>query len=746
MAKKTHSLKVKNKKSQSKSFAKKSLHQKSKFKDGKSPKKNFMLTKHKQLKSKKKKKEETGKEVLTPKVFSHENKKIVEELYSSKFDTQHEVGDWDMLEEEYENLYQQEETTLTKHLLPIKTKTGIVPVVEEISNEADEPQISEDEVEENEVEEEPKVTTTITAAELLVRQSKTVGDKKIQIGSLSASILEDPNEKIDNLRILVKMLERDEVNDSLIIKKMVIMSLVEVFKDLLPSYRFKEDLDKSVKLKKETLKLNKFESTILQSYKKFLRFLAIFSSVLIKQQGRTATSNNVKLRLGEISVNALSELLQAHPYFNYSENIAQVVIPFLNHSNSAIREKVKLMCKTIFSDDLKSEITLKIVRLINHYLKKFDFVIHTEMLDVLLFLKIKEVNMDNERIQKLKQKKLQSHKGNILKLSKNEKKRAARVKEVEKALMEAKAEESRQGKQKNVTEITKFIFGIFFKVLKNSTNTKIVGICLQGVAQFAHCLSIEFYMDLIAILGNLLQEDWMAYTEKQKCIQTIFAILCQQGEVFNFDPAGFYSNIYEELLTVHCGHTYKDFSVVLDTLIYALVKRQKKISQKRMASFLKRLATLSLQVSHDGALSCLAICKSLLQSNTAMDILLDLESSWGDGSYQPELNDPEYCNASNSALYELSLLYRHYHPTVSEYSRRIAHGTSASTEGLPNVLSRASADEIFKTFDMSQMCFSPSIPILKNVPKNKIRHKCNDLNFVRNCKTIIKNEKCGILS
>ncbi|KAF5298733.1 hypothetical protein FQR65_LT09602 [Abscondita terminalis] len=745
MGKKTHPIKIKNKRSNSKLSFQQPTSKKKQLLHGKDKsKKKFTLFKGNPMKHKKKNGKLTQ-DVLSKNIFSHQNKKIVEELYSSQVNEESNAEDWDMVEHEYESLHQHDDKPLAKQRLPIKTASGIIPVVEpileeelDISDHSDEVVSEEEENVDDDTLEEPKV---ITAAQLLITQAKTVEAKKIQIGSLSAGILENPEEKIDNLRVLVKLLKEDDVGEFLTLKKIIITSLVEVFKDLLPAYRFNENIDKSVKLKKETLKLNKYETTVLQYYKKFLQYLAYFSSVLIKKRNAAGVTGRKKL-LGEVAVNALCDLLQTHPYFNYSENIAQAVVPFLNHLSVTIREKVKLMCKNIFAEDQKGDITLKILRLINQFLKKFSYNIRTDMLEVLLYLKIKDVNIDEDIIQKLKQKKLKSHKGNILKLSKNEKKRAVRVKEVEKALMEAKAEENRQHKQQNMTEITKLTFGMFFKILKNCTNTKIVGICLQGVAKFAHCINIEFYMDLINILGNLLKEDWMGFCEKQQCIQTIFAILCEQGEVINIDPAKFYALMYENLLNIHCGRNYKDFNIIIETLMYSLIKRQKKITNKRMASFLKRVMTLSLQLLHNGTLSCLFISKSLLQSNGKMDILLDLESSWGDGLYLPELKDPEYCNAASTALYELSMLRRHYHPTVVEYAKHIAEGDFSSTDNISNILTRTTPEQLFNTFDMSRMCFYPPVPVLKNVShKNKRSRIYLNKQFKDSCLKVIKQNK-----
>lgn len=56
----------------------------------------------------------------------------------------------------------------------------------------------------------------------------------------------------------------------------------------------------------------------------------------------------------------MCDLLTTHPNFNYAENIAQAVVPFLNHHNRTAREIVSNACKTIIKEDKKQEITLKV--------------------------------------------------------------------------------------------------------------------------------------------------------------------------------------------------------------------------------------------------------------------------------------------------------------------------------------------------------------------------------------------------
>ncbi|KAJ8963516.1 hypothetical protein NQ314_005577 [Rhamnusium bicolor] len=280
-----------------------------------------------------------------------------------------------------------------------------------------------------------------------------------------------------------------------------------------------------------------------------------------------------------------------------------------------------------------------------------------------------------------------AHKSKILQMSKKERKvnfrrETKKLKEVEKELLETRAEENRQTKQKNLTEITKVVFNIYFRILKNSSNTTVLGICLEGLAKFAHCINLEFYVDIVNVLDNLLKEDWLGYREQLHCIQTVFAILSGQGEALNLDPTRFYNSLFKGLLVTNAStRKSDDILILIKTLTDALIKREKKITNKRTIGFVKRIAMLSLQLLHDGTLGCLGIVKNIMQLNRSVDILLDFDTSVGDGKFQAEIDDPEYANASSTALYEMIPLSRHYHPIVSKFARNIASGVPTTGEG-----------------------------------------------------------------
>lgn len=184
------------------------------------------------------------------------------------------------------------------------------------------------------------------------------------------------------------------------------------------------------------------------------------------------------------------------------------------------------------------------------------------------------------------------------------------------------------------------------------------------------------------VLDKLLNEEgWLGYREQLHCIQTVFAILSGQGEALNVDPTRFYIALYKDLLTSHSSKTYENFIIVLQTLVDALIKRRKKITNRRVVGFVKRLCTLSLQLLHNGALGSLGLIKQAMQLNRSVDVLLDLDTTFGDGKFQPEMNDPEYSNAASTALYELILLNKHYHPVVCKYARNIAFGVPSTGDG-----------------------------------------------------------------
>lgn len=359
-------------------------------------------------------------------------------------------------------------------------------------------------------------------------------------------------------------------------------------------------------------------------------------------------------------------------------------------------------------------------------MKKKSNSVFTEVVSCLIALQIKNINPEAEKEEELKRKKMEQKKSKLISMSKRERKRKKKLEDLEKEMMETEAEENKQSRQAKLTEISKLVFTIYFRILKESPNSKLLSCTLEGLAKFAHIINIEFFSDLIEVLNHLIENADLGYREQLHCIQTVFAILSGQGEALNIDPARFYTHLYRNILCVNAGRNHEDVESIIITLDNVLIKRRKNITQLRYLAFLKRLMTLSLQVLHNGALGCMGIVKNAMQLNSSLDILLDTENKVGSGKFDPNIIEPEFSNANCTSFFELTLLLRHYHPTVAKMAKHILSGCQLGNNILEPEVTKLQPVELFEKFNSNEMAFRPAIPppdkIVKHT-KSKDRHQ-----------------------
>ncbi|KZC05902.1 Nucleolar complex protein 3 like protein [Dufourea novaeangliae] len=635
------------------------------------------------------------------------------------------------LEELYETnvskIMEEEGKKKVRMLLPTKTQNGIIEkrVIEEVSDEENETKFDEEQdIQDNNMEVEKNVCDEdkddnkkpISMIELLACRKEALTSKRLKIGLLASSLLEAPENKSENFKILLDFMEETNPEVCITVRKLATVSLLEVFKDLLPSYHILQIQQEGVKLKKDTLALQNYEATLLRNYKRYLQKLERMSGILRKKKGDTRQLKGQEIELGKIGVTCMCDLLTTHPYFNYSVNIANFLLPLLDNKHAFVREQVAKCISQIFKEDKRAELSLTIVRRLNQYIKLKAHSVHSEVLSVLLSLRIKDVNLDKEKEEETKQKKLMSHKQRILALSKRERKKSKKLEEVEKELLETKAEENKQSKQKLLTEITGIVFTIYFRILKQAPNSKILSICLEGLAKFAHCINLDFYQDLVTVINKLMEEENLSIRDQLHCIHCVFTILSGPGSALNLDPYRFYVHLYKNLINIHCGKTHPESDTLIKILVQVLVQKRKRITQNRLIAFIKRMAIISLQSQHNTALSILGIVKQSMQLGKAANVLLDTDCNTGGGFYQPELEEPEYCNAHCTALWELAALQRHYHGTVQKIAKNIAWGVPSSGEGsLTSDVAKLTPEELYSEYDPTGVVFNPAVP----VPKKK---------------------------
>lgn len=199
----------------------------------------------------------------------------------------------------------------------------------------------------------------MSAAELMAERAHEVQRIRFKIGVICSGLLEKPEEKIKNLAVLLTMMQvnrgEGEVN-LLSTKKLSMLSTVEVFKDIIPEYRVGVVDLQAQKVKKDTLQRVTYENTLLSYYKKYLKVLEISTKALQKKRFGPKPSKEA-VSLAEVAVHCLCDALMAHPYFNFSTNIAQLLVVLLNHPKENIRKMVHQTFVKIFKTDKRMDIS-----------------------------------------------------------------------------------------------------------------------------------------------------------------------------------------------------------------------------------------------------------------------------------------------------------------------------------------------------------------------------------------------------
>lgn len=138
-----------------------------------------------------------------------------------------------------------------------------------------------------------------------------------------------------------------------------------------------------VLVKKDTLALQKSEATLLRYYKSYLQRLEKISKVLRIKGNNMQSANERRMQLGETAVSCMCELLAVHPYFNFSVNITNYILPLLDNKRSSVREKVAQCISQIFKEDKRGELSLTV-----SYSKNFISVVFYILLRLCVITKL----------------------------------------------------------------------------------------------------------------------------------------------------------------------------------------------------------------------------------------------------------------------------------------------------------------------------------------------------------------------
>ncbi|KAI9501551.1 hypothetical protein GGI25_005525 [Coemansia spiralis] len=380
------------------------------------------------------------------------------------------------------------------------------------------------------------------------------------------------------------------------VKQLGILTQLAVFRDVLPDYRIREltEKEKQMKVTKEVRQQRMFEEGLVKNYSLYLKQLFAATKRAMKIFG----DESADIETGIVAARALGELANAHPHFNFRKDVLAALVDIYVQPSSRISfapftpmaQIARLAILRLFRNDVSGEYSQNAVILASKRIKRLSYRVDPSALRPWLHLRLREELRENpedrkraedeqRRKEQLREKRklLKRKKGGAalreakraLHESKKQVKARKVQQEVDKSLREADAEVTREEREKWYGETLKQVFITYFRILKQKDNIGgLLPAVLEGLAKYAHLISVEFFVDLFHLLkkimrgqhgvgigaedvelegvdeANDLVSSRVSLRTSLLCILTALHILTGQGEALNLDLKDFFYQLY----------------------------------------------------------------------------------------------------------------------------------------------------------------------------------------------------------
>ncbi|CAB4307427.1 unnamed protein product [Prunus armeniaca] len=438
--------------------------------------------------------------------------------------------------------------------------------------------------------------------------------KKNKLAELGIALLADP---ASNIKSLKEILQICKDNNHAIVK-LGLLSLLAVFKDLIPGYRIRLPTEKELEMKvsKDVKKMRLYESTLLSVYKAYLQKLA----ALEKQSS-----------FQHVAFRCICTLLDAAPHFNYRESLLGVVIRNIGSPDDVVRKLCCSSIKSLFTNEGKhgGEATVEAVRLIADHVKAHNCQLHPDSVEVFLSLSFDEdlgraARNDEKHKPQSKKSKKKKHYEEARQLKENDKKRVGKIIDEDKrggvaadykAVALTPDVMERRGMQ---TEALSAVFETYFRILKHTMQSSasrseanaslstgasephpLLAPCLKGLGKFSHLIDMDFMGDLINYLKKLASggsdsentSKCLTVSERLRCCIVAFKVMKSNLDALNVDLQDFFVQLYNIILEYRPG---RDQGEVLAEALKIMLCEDRQHDMQKAAAFVKRLATFSL--------------------------------------------------------------------------------------------------------------------------------------------------------
>lgn len=562
-------------------------------------------------------------------------------------------------------------------LLPVKTKHGIVRKTQVVATK-DDPASEEEQLDESGSEDlediqpeppaaeaSPEDTVPRTPVKSLSEKYRQLQQVKQRIGSLASAIVEDPQDKVGHFKELVALVREGAPGISHIVKRLAALTLLEVFKDVVPGYAITAPTvhgsGPKQRLKKETRALIGYEETLLRYYGQYVGCLR---KILARHLKRLKTQQSaLRLRLStalaQVAAKCVCGLLLAHPHFNLCGQLIELTVHCLGSPDDKMSVMACQALRHLYRQDRLGESTLEAVKRTRALLKARGLQVHPRVLDPFLSLRLRVPkaagqghNIDLKKVRE-----------GLSKMSRKEHRQHKRMRRLEYQLRETEAEENEARKDRLQGQIVQQLLWTYAHVLRQVPQRPVLKPLLRpvfkGLAQYAHLVNLDFLEDILDALGTLL--NLLGSRDAPRCLQAAFALLSGQGQALTIDPQRFYVALFRCLLESPPASAR---SLLLCWRLM-VINRCRSLSVARLRALCKRFATLCLGHPNSSGLSL--SLGMLIRSQPRLQGLL--EASESQAIFQPFVGDPDH--AGSAPLWELHTLRKHYNPSVAAIAKAV---------------------------------------------------------------------------
>ncbi|KAJ8750448.1 hypothetical protein K2173_015587 [Erythroxylum novogranatense] len=566
--------------------------------------------------------------------------------------------------------------------------------------------------------------------------------KKLKLAELGMELLTDPESNIKSLKEMLHICKDDDPT----VVILGLLSLLAVFKDIIPGYRIRVPTEKELEMKvsKEVKKMRYYESTLLSVYKAYLQTL-----IRLEKQPK----------FQHVAVRCICTLLESVPHFNFRESLLSAVVQSVGSPDDVIRKLCCTTIKSLFIDEGKhgGEAILEAVRLIADNVKALHCQLHPDSVEVFMSLAFDEdlgkaeEGYHNNKVRNRKHRK-RKHAEESSQLQDNDRKRSrqemmTKIREEVSADYKAACFTLDVAERRRIqAETLSAVFETYFRILKLSMQStsassetdgnSVAGVfgahplltpCLNGLGKFSHLIDLDYIGDLMNYLKKLASGGdssdssekcltRLTVSERLQCCIAAFKVMRSNLDALNVDLQDFFVHLYNIILEYRPG---RDKGELLAEAFRIMLYEDRQHDMQKAAAFVKRLATFSLCFGSAESMAALVTLKHLVQKNVKCRNLLENDSGGGSISgsvakYQPYASDPNLSGALSSVLWELNLLSKHYHPAVATISTGILNMINGNNQVL---LSTLSPQQAFMEFSLGQRVFNPTYYAKKSSSK-----------------------------